>query len=170
MPGNRSLPAPRVTEPPSRRQRGPADSCAMVVFGYVAMVLEIDNCRWAGVPFLNIAPHEGISRVKRPGPVVDIAAVKMNFRYNDWFPKEPDVGYETLLYDVMIGDPTLFMRADMVEEPWRIVQPVLDARGVDRAADLPSCPAGSPGPSRAEVLLASDSRRWRSIDGAGTSS
>ena len=46
------------------------------------------------------------------GPVVDLAAVKMDFRYDDWFPKEPNVGYETLIYDVMIGDPTLFMRAD----------------------------------------------------------
>ena len=59
--------------------------------------------------------------------MVDLAAVKMDFRYDDWFPKEPNVGYETLLYDVMIGDPTLFMRADMVEQTWRIVQPVLDA-------------------------------------------
>jgi len=95
----------------------------------------------------------------------------MDFRYDDWFPKEPNVGYETLLYDVMIGDPTLFMRADMVEETWRIVQPVLDAWAVDRA-DPPIYPAGSPGPSEADALLASDSRRWRSIDGtdAGTSS
>jgi glucose-6-phosphate 1-dehydrogenase len=59
--------------------------------------------------------------------VVDLAAVKMDFRYDDWFQKEPNVGYETLLYDVMIGDQTLFMRADMVEQGWRIVQPVLDA-------------------------------------------
>src|SRR5258708_4022855 len=123
------------------------------------MQLEIDNWRWAGVPFyirtgkhlsqrnteiairfkqapyaafqdtpvdalrpnwlvLRIAPDAGISlqfEVKRPGPVVDLAAVKMDFRYQDWFPKEPNVGYETLLYDVMIGDQTLFMRADIVE-------------------------------------------------------
>jgi hypothetical protein len=48
--------------------------------------------------------------------VVDLAAVKMDFHYDDWFAKEPNVGYETLIYDVMIGDPTLFMRADMVEQ------------------------------------------------------
>ena len=79
---------------------------------------------------LRIAPDEGISlqfEVKRRGPVMDLAAVKMDFRYDDWFPKEPNVGYETLIYDVMIGDQTLFMRADMVEQAWRIVQPVLDA-------------------------------------------
>src|SRR5271154_5396641 len=79
---------------------------------------------------LRIAPDEGISlqfEVKRRGPVMDLAAVKMDFHYDDWFLKEPNVGYETLIYDVMIGDPTLFMRADMVEQTWRIVQPVLDA-------------------------------------------
>ena len=125
---------------------------------YVALELEVDNWRWAGVPFyirtgkhlsdrkteiairfkqapkapfddlpnsglrpnwlgLRIQPDEGISlqfEVKRPGPVDELAAVKMDFHYSDWFPREPAVGYETLLFDVMTGDPTLFMRADTV--------------------------------------------------------
>jgi len=176
---------------------------------YVAMRLEIDNWRLAGVPFyvrtgkhlkqrnteiairfkqapykafqdtpvnalrpnwlvLRISPDEGISlqfEVKRPGPVVDLAAVKMDFRYDDWFPQEPNVGYETLLYDVMIGDPTLFMRADMVEHAWRVVQPVLDAWAKAGATNLPIYPAGSSGPSEADELLAREDRRWRSIDG-----
>ena len=176
---------------------------------YVAMQLEIDNWRWAGVPFylrtgkhmsernteiairfkqapltafqdtpvdtlrpnwlvLRIAPDEGISlqfEVKRPGPVVDLAAVKMDFHYDDWFAREPNVGYETLLYDAMIGDPTLFMRADMVEQAWRIVQPVLDAWAEDGAANLPIYPAGSSGPSEADELLARNGRRWRSVGG-----
>jgi len=42
-------------------------------------------------------------------------------------PPRKHVGYETLIRDVMIGVSTLFMRADMVEQGWRIVQPVLDA-------------------------------------------
>jgi glucose-6-phosphate 1-dehydrogenase len=178
---------------------------------YVAMRLEIDNWRWAGVPFyvrtgkhmslrnteiairfkqapyavfqgttvntlranwlvLRIAPDEGISlqfEVKGPGPVVQLAAVKMDFHYDDWFPKEPNVGYETLLYDVMIGDPTLFMRADMVEQTWRIVQPVLDAWAEKGAADLPIYPAGSPGPREADALLARDGRHWRPVNSAG---
>ena len=176
---------------------------------YVAMRLEINNWRWAGVPFyirtgkhlkqrnteiairfkqapyaafqdtpvntlrpnwlvLRISPNEGISlqfEVKRPGPVVDLAAVKMDFRYDDWFPKEPNVGYETLLYDVMIGDPTLFMRADMVENAWRVVQPVLDAWAKEGAPNLPIYPAGSSGPCEADELLAHDGRSWRGIDG-----
>ncbi len=45
----------------------------------------------------------------------------MAFKYADWFPKEPNIGYETLIYDVMMGDQTLFNRADMVEETWRVV-------------------------------------------------
>ena len=174
---------------------------------YAAMQLEIDNWRWAGVPFylrtgkymsqrnteiairfkqapytafqdtpvdtlrpnwlvLRISPDEGISlqfEVKRRGPVVDLAAVKMDFHYDDWFPKEPNVGYETLIYDVMVGDPTLFMRADMVEQTWRIVQPVLDAWAKDRAADLPIYPAGSAGPTEADALLARSGRGWRSL-------
>jgi len=176
---------------------------------YVAMRLEIDNWRWAGVPFyirtgkhlrqrnteiairfkqapyaafqdtrvntlrpnwlvLRISPDAGISlqfEVKRPGPVVDLAAVKMDFRYDDWFPKEPNVGYETLLYDVMTGDPTLFMRADMVEHAWRVVQPVLDTWAKEGATGLPIYPAGSLGPDEADALLARDGRHWRSIDG-----
>ena len=60
---------------------------------------------------LRIQPDEGISlqfEVKRPGPVVDLAAVHMDFRYRDWFPREPNVGYETLIYDCMIGDQSCF--------------------------------------------------------------
>jgi glucose-6-phosphate 1-dehydrogenase len=115
---------------------------------------------------LRIAPDEGISlqfEVKRRGPVVDLAAVKMDFHYNDWFPKEPNVGYETLLYDVMIGDPTLFMRADMVEHGWRIVQPVLDAWAAKKA-DFPNYDSGSDGPKAADELLQRDGgRAWRPV-------
>jgi glucose-6-phosphate 1-dehydrogenase len=115
---------------------------------------------------LRIAPDEGISlqfEVKRRGPVVDLAAVKMDFHYDDWFPKEPNVGYETLIYDVMIGDSTLFMRADMVEQSWRIVQPVLDAWAAEKA-DFPDYDSGSDGPKGADELLARDGERaWRPV-------
>jgi glucose-6-phosphate 1-dehydrogenase len=118
---------------------------------------------------LRIAPNDGISlqfEVKRPGPVVDLAAVKMDFRNDEWFPKEPNVGYETLLYDVMIGDPTLFMRADMVEDAWRIVQPVLDAWAAKKA-DFPNYDSGSDGPKEADELLARDGdRTWRPVGAA----
>ncbi len=115
---------------------------------------------------IRIAPDEGISlqfEVKRRGPVVDLAPVKMEFRYDDWFPKEPNVGYETLLYDVMIGDPTLFMRADMVEHGWRIIQPVLDAWAKGQP-DFPNYASGSEGPEAADALIARDGdRSWRPV-------
>ena len=119
---------------------------------------------------IRIAPDESISlqfEVKRRGPVVELAPVKMEFSYNDWFAKEPNVGYETLLYDVMIGDPTLFMRADMVEHGWRIVQPVLDAWAKGKP-DFPNYASGSEGPEAADALIAkggpkNGNRRWRTV-------
>jgi glucose-6-phosphate 1-dehydrogenase len=115
---------------------------------------------------LGISPDEGISlqfEIKRRGPVVDLAAVKMDFRYDDWFPKEANVGYETLLYDVMIGDQTLFMRADMVERAWRVVQPVLDAWAAKKA-DFPNYDSGGDGPKTADELIARDGdRTWRAV-------
>ena len=113
---------------------------------------------------LRIAPDEGISlqfEVKRRGPVMDLAAVKMDFRYDDWFAREQNVGYETLLYDVMVGDQTLFMRADLVEQAWRIVQPVLDDWAAAKA-DFPNYDSGSTGPAAADALLNGD-RAWRPV-------
>ncbi len=115
---------------------------------------------------LSIAPEEDISlqfEVKRRGPLMDLAAVRMDFHYDDWFPKEPNVGYETLLYDVMIGDATLFMRADMVEHTWRIVQPVLDGWAAQKAR-FPDYDSGSDGPKTADELLSRDAQRmWRPV-------
>jgi glucose-6-phosphate 1-dehydrogenase len=176
---------------------------------YVALKLEIDNWRWAGVPFyvrtgkhlahktseiaicfkqapyaafqgtpvdclrpnwlvLHIAPDEGISlqfEVKHRGTSMDLAAVKMGFNYDDWFPKQLNVGYETLLHDVMIGDQTLFMRADMVEQAWRIVQPVLDATAVEDRLPVAVYASGSDGPAEADDMLARDGgRAWRPLE------
>jgi glucose-6-phosphate 1-dehydrogenase len=115
---------------------------------------------------LHIQPNEGISlqfEVKRPGPVVDLAAVQMAFHYEDWFPHEQNVGYETLIYDVMIGDQTLFNRADMIEETWRVVQPVLDAWAAESPRQFPNYASGSDGPHAAETLLRQDGRAWRPL-------
>jgi glucose-6-phosphate 1-dehydrogenase len=117
---------------------------------------------------LQIQPDESISlqfEVKRPGPVVDLAAVRMEFKYRDWFPREPNVGYETLIYDCMIGDQTLFQRADMVEETWRVVQPVLDAWAAKPPRLVPNYAAGTDGPHAAVQLLQHDGRAWRPVGG-----
>ncbi len=115
---------------------------------------------------LRIQPDEGIAlqfEVKRPGPVVDLAAVRMAFRYTDWFPREPNIGYETLIYDVMIGDQTLFNRADMVEETWRVVHAVLDAWTQDKPDNFPNYASGSDGPADGDALLQRDGHAWRPI-------
>ncbi|MFL5289777.1 MAG: glucose-6-phosphate dehydrogenase [Rhodopila sp.] len=115
---------------------------------------------------LQIQPDEGIAlqfEVKRPGPVVDLAAVRMAFKYADWFPKEPNIGYETLIYDVMVGDQTLFNRADMVEETWRVVSRVLDNWAERKAEGFPNYASGSDGPAKADVLLERSGRAWRPI-------
>jgi glucose-6-phosphate 1-dehydrogenase len=55
-----------------------------------------------------------------------LGTVDMNFEYQEYFGKQPSTGYERLLHDCMIGDQTLFQRADMVEAGWSVVNPVLD--------------------------------------------
>ena len=124
---------------------------------------------------MQIQPDEGISlqfEVKRPGPLVDLQSAKMNFAYKDWFPPQQNVGYETLLYDVMIGDQTLFQRADQVDEGWRIVETVLEDWAKEPAGDFPNYVAGTAGPAAADELLARDGgRSWRPVKpGAGPKS
>ena len=115
---------------------------------------------------LHIQPDEGINLrfgVKIPGPTVRIDGVDMKFRYEDAFQAKPSTGYETLIYDCMTGDASLFQRADTIEAGWRVMQPVLDAWKQEAARDLPIYEAGSAGPKEADALLARDGRRWRSI-------
>ena len=112
---------------------------------------------------IHIQPNEGISlsfSAKIPGPVVKLGGVDMNFMYKDYFRSAPSIGYETLLLDCMIGDPTLFQRADTVDAGWRVVDPILDAWKA-KPADFPNYSAGSWGPRAADGLLARDGREWR---------
>ena len=147
---------------------------------YVAMQLEIDNWRWAGVPFclrmgkymsqrnteiairfkrapyaafqdtpvdtlrpnwlvLRISPDEGISlqfEVERRGPVVDLAAVKMDFHYSDWFPKEPNAGYETLPPYVPLEERTVGFRPTIVEDFGSALEAVAKIVGVSSNFDV----------------------------------
>ena len=115
---------------------------------------------------LTIAPDEGISlqfEVKSRGSDMDLSAVKMDFRYDDWFARERNVGYETLIHDVMTGDQTLFMRADMVEQAWRVVEPVIDA-WADAKSPPHFYPSGSVGPKAADALIGRHAdRAWRPV-------
>jgi glucose-6-phosphate 1-dehydrogenase len=115
---------------------------------------------------ISVEPTEGIAlqfNTKVPGPTITIDGVEMKFRYKDYFKAEPATGYETLIYDCMIGDNILFQRADSVEAGWKAVQPFLDAWKKAGAKGLEFYKAGSEGPARAEELLRRDGRCWRKL-------
>src|SRR5215831_17871521 len=116
---------------------------------------------------LRIQPDEGIAfefAAKLPGPSVKLSNVSMDFAYKTYFKMAPNTGYETLLYDCMIGDATLFQRADNIEAGWQAVQPILDAWANNSPRDFPNYVAGSDGPSAADELLTRDGRAWRPLD------
>ena len=169
---------------------------------FVALKLNIDNWRWAGVPFylrtgkrmalrhteiaiqfkrmpfalfrnaplhklhtntliIQIQPAEGISLsfgAKIPGPLLRVGSVNMSFEYSKYFGADAYTGYEVLLYDCMIGDATLFQRADMVEAGWSVVDPVLDVWKALPPRKFPNYASGSWGPAESDQLLQQDGR------------
>src|SRR5579859_4002681 len=175
---------------------------------FVALKLNIDNWRWAGVPFyfrtgkrmakrhteiaiqfkrmpfelfrnapfhklhtntlvIQIQPVERISLslgAKIPGPVLRVGCVDMSFEYSKYFGADAYTGYEVLLYDCMMGDATLFQRADMVEAGWTVVDPVLDVWRALPPRKFPNYASGTWGPAEADQLLEQDDRKWRTIE------
>jgi glucose-6-phosphate 1-dehydrogenase len=175
---------------------------------FVALKLNIDNWRWAGVPFylrtgkrlakrhteiaihfkrmpfelfrnapfhklhtntlvIQIQPVEGISLsfgAKIPGPLLRVGSVDMSFEYSKYFGADAYTGYEVLLYDCMMGDATLFQRADMVEAGWTVVDPVLDVWTALPPRKFPNYASGTWGPAEADQLLQLDNRQWRKIE------
>ncbi|GAB4167418.1 MAG: glucose-6-phosphate dehydrogenase [Terrimicrobiaceae bacterium] len=171
---------------------------------FAALRLEIDNWRWADVPFyirsgkrlaahttqvvigfrraplmlfgndiqassrpnrliLHIQPQEGIIldiHAKRPGPSINIADIPLNFSYADFGECTAATGYETLLYDCMTGDQTLFHRYDSVDASWRIVNPILDVWSALKARDFPNYESGTWGPAASDHLLEKNGHRW----------
>jgi glucose-6-phosphate 1-dehydrogenase len=175
---------------------------------FVAVKLQVDNWRWAGVPFylrtgkrmasrstyiviqfrrapfvlfrdtevdklmpnqlvLHIQPEEGIAlrfAAKTPGPAMRLGTVDMDFEYADYFGKQPSTGYERLLHDCMVGDATLFQRADMVEAGWSVVNSMLDLWKALPPRNFPNYASGSWGPKEADELLERDGRHWRNFE------
>ena len=175
---------------------------------FVALKLNIDNWRWAGVPFylrtgkrmakrhteitiqfknsptelfrntamhrvrnnqlvIQIQPVEAISMnfgAKIPGPILRVGSVDMSFEYSKYFGADAYTGYEVLIYDCMIGDATLFQRADMVEAGWSIVDPILDVWRALPPRKFPNYASGTWGPKEADQLLEIDGRQWRKIE------
>jgi glucose-6-phosphate 1-dehydrogenase len=110
-----------------------------------------------------IQPNQGIELrflAKRPGPSVHMRKVMMHFEYGEAFEAQPGTGYETMLYDCMRGDAGLFSRSDLIETSWRIVQPILDVWGAEKAADFPNYPFGAWGPKAVFELPQPAQRRW----------
>ncbi|MEP6840848.1 MAG: glucose-6-phosphate dehydrogenase [Bradyrhizobium sp.] len=115
---------------------------------------------------ISTEPTEEIAlqfNTKVPGPTIDIDGVEMRFRYKDYFKAEPSTGYETLIYDCMIGDNILFQRADSVEAGWQAVQPFLDAWKKAGAKGLKVYEPGSEGPEEANEFIERDGRSWRKL-------
>jgi glucose-6-phosphate 1-dehydrogenase len=112
---------------------------------------------------IQIQPDEGISLqfgAKVPGPKVSLSAVQMRFSYAEYFKVPPSTGYETLIYDAMTGDQTLYQRADTIEAGWQIVQPILD-HWSEGEPPLAFYEAGSAGPHEADALT--EGRAWRAL-------
>ena len=171
---------------------------------YAAMRLNVDNWRWAGVPFfvrtgkrlparitevalefqrpphlpipvdqlteleadallLRIQPNEGISLrfgAKVPGHSFRVRTASMDFSYDDTFREESPEAYERLLLDALLGDPTLFIRTDEVEQCWRIVDPIIE-HWTNDPSPIPTYEAASWGPTDADRMIGRGGRRWR---------
>jgi len=110
-----------------------------------------------------IQPDEGIVLkfyAKQPGPEMHLKPVTMHFSYQEEFKRPSPEAYETLLWDIMLKDQTLFMRADQVEAAWRILMPVLEEWANTEPDDFPNYGSGTWGPEEAEGLISADGRYW----------
>jgi glucose-6-phosphate 1-dehydrogenase len=116
---------------------------------------------------MRVYPNEGISlrfEGKRPGPDLRTRTVDMDFSYGSSFGVTSSDAYDRLLVDCMLGDQTLFTRADEVEEAWRLVTPALTAWESPTDPSLvPQYEAGTWEPTEAEQLINRDGRRWRRV-------
>jgi glucose-6-phosphate 1-dehydrogenase len=115
---------------------------------------------------MRIQPDEGILLrfgAKVPGLGLDVRTVNMDFTYGSSFSVDSPDAYETLILDALLGDASLFTRADEVEAAWKVVTPIIDAWIDQPPPDFPNYDAGTWGPAAAEALLARDGRRWRRI-------
>src|SRR3546814_18702344 len=100
------------------------------------------NPNWMVV---RIQPDEGIAlefAAKRPGPAVALSSVSMDFAYRSYFEMAPRTGYETLIYDCMIGDAILFQRPENIEYGWPEVQPNLEVWADKPPKECPTNPDG----------------------------
>ncbi len=115
---------------------------------------------------VRIQPDEGIAlrfAAKVPGPSMTLRPVTMDFRYGSTFGGSGPEAYERLILDALLGDPTLFARADEVTAAWRFMTPILQAWEKAPPSDFPNYPAGTWGPKAAFDLIEREGRTWRRL-------
>jgi glucose-6-phosphate 1-dehydrogenase len=115
---------------------------------------------------MRIQPDEGIMlrfAAKVPGLGLDVRAVNMDFAYGTSFAVDSPDAYETLILDALLGDASLFTRADEVEAAWSVVTPIINSWADMPAPHFPDYAAGTWGPEAATELMERDGRRWRRI-------
>jgi len=119
----------------------------------------------SNVLVLQIQPEEGISlsfQAKRPGSKICMSTLNMNFDYRSIFGVGMPEAYQRLLLDCMVGDQTLFTRADDVQVTWRLLTPILQAWQEQDWAPY-EYPAGSESFPAADKLIQSDNLKWRKL-------
>jgi glucose-6-phosphate 1-dehydrogenase len=115
------------------------------------------------VLLIHVQPDEGVSLAigaKVPGAGMSIRTVHMDFLYGGAFRTGLPEAYERLILDAMLGDATLFTRADEVDEQWALVDTIGAAWKRDRP-NFPNYPAGTWGPKSSDDLIHRDGRSWR---------
>jgi glucose-6-phosphate 1-dehydrogenase len=115
---------------------------------------------------IRIQPDEGIMLrfgAKVPGLGIDVRSVTMDFTYGSAFTVDSPDAYETLILDALLGDASLFTRADEVEGAWARVTPIIESWMDGPAPEFPNYEAGTWGPPEADELLAREGRKWRRI-------
>jgi glucose-6-phosphate 1-dehydrogenase len=125
--------------------------------------LDSEDALRPNVLLVHVQPDEGVSLAigaKAPGQGMTIRTVHMDFLYGGAFRTGLPEAYERLILDCMLGDATLFTRADEVEEQWALI----DAMVAPWKRDHPTFPnytAGAWGPAAADELIHRDGRSWR---------
>jgi glucose-6-phosphate 1-dehydrogenase len=113
---------------------------------------------------IRIQPDEGILLkfdMKEPGAGFNVKNVNMDFHYKDLADVRVPSAYERLLYDVMLGDSTLFSRDDEVETAWKFIEPIQQAWKNNPAIKVYGYPAGTWGPEPSNDLIEGEGLTWR---------
>ena len=113
---------------------------------------------------IRIQPDEGILLkfdMKEPGAGFNVKNVNMDFHYTDLADVRVPSAYERLLYDVMLGDSTLFARDDEVETAWKFIEPIQTAWETNKNIKIYGYPAGTWGPSVSNDIIEGCGLTWR---------